>query len=213
MKNIINNQLIIIPILYILAKLLWELIPLDILPKMLKVVLVDIIGIAFLMYGIYWFIVNLLWKAPILGKASQKLFGTKPSIQGTWLGKLKYEWDGKKGEKTVFLVVKQNDGYSIHIWLLTDERKSSSIFAEIFEYRGIQRIIYIYSNEESPDNKERNPSHEGLCLLDIVNASNLLQGIYYTNRNTSGELIFDRRKRKIILNYKEAQKLFGIIDV
>ena len=59
-------------------------------------------------------------------------------------------------------------------------------------------------------NKEKNPSHEGFCQLDINEALTILQGIYYTSRKTFRELFFFKRNRKIAVNYEEAQKLFGL---
>ena len=123
---------------------------------------------------------------------------------------MKYEWNKKKSEKTVFLVIRQLDGYSLNICLLTDERTSSSIYADIVLYSGGHRIIYTYSNEESPENKDKNPSHEGFCQLDIDGQSKTLHGIYYTTRKTFGTLRFDKRNKKIITNFEEAQKQFGL---
>jgi hypothetical protein len=113
-------------------------------------------------------------------------------------------------EKCVFLVIKQTDGYSLNIRLLTDERISSSIFADVISTGGTQRIIYTYSNEASPDNEDKNPSHEGFCQLDIVDTSNVLQGIYYTTRKTFGKLSFDKKCRKVIMDFNEAKKRFGM---
>ena len=212
MKNILVRQIIIIPILYVVAKLLWDHILAGILPDVVKGVMSDLLGPSFIMVIVLWGFIYFLWRIPFLGKLTHLLFGTKPNIQGTWKGKLNYEWDGKESEKTVFLVIRQTDGYSLNIRLLTNERISSSKFADIIPNDSIQRIIYTYANEESPDNKEKNPSHEGFCQLDKDDSSHSLQGIYYTSRKTFGKLFFDRRKRKLVMNYKEAQKLFGIIE-
>jgi hypothetical protein len=208
MKNILNRQLFFIPVLYILSKLLWGLIPINKLPEMLKVVLSDLTGPLLFMLAIFTIFIYFLWKVPLIGKLAQILFGTKPNIQGTWRGRLNYEWDGKKMEKFVFLVIKQTDGYSLNIRLLTDERISSNIFADVISTGGVQRIIYTYSNEESPDNRDKNPSHEGFCQLDIVETSNILQGIYYTTRGTFGKLSFDKKCRKVVINFEKAQRLF-----
>ena len=210
MKNIISRQIILFPVLYVIAKLLWDSMPVEKLPVALNNVVSDLLGPSFLMAIVLWLFIFILWRIPLFELLSQFFFGTKPNIQGTWRGKLKYEWEKKKSEKTVFLVINQKDGYSLHIWLLTDERTSISIFANIQSYKGVQRIFYTYSNEESPVNKEKNPSHEGFCQLDIVNSLKILQGIYYTDRKTFGELCFDKRSRRKVLNYKEAKKLFGI---
>jgi len=213
MKDILSRQLILIPVLYIIAKFVWDLLSVKFLPEILKGMMSDLFGPLFLMSIVLWLFICVLWKVPILEKLVQYLFKTKPNIQGTWKGILKYELDGKKAEKTAFLVIRQNDGYSLNVWLLTDERTSSSVFADIISYRGEQRIIYTYSNEESPDNKEKNPSHEGFCQLDLLDNSSTLQGIYYTSRKTFGELRFDKKKRKAIMNFQKAQMLFGRVSL
>jgi hypothetical protein len=210
MKNILARQIILILIFYAFTKLLWDSIPIEKLPEILRIAVNDLFGPLFLISILSWLFIHIFWKIPILDKLTQFLFGTKPNLQGTWSGKLIYEWDSKKSEKNVFLVIEQANGYSLDIWLLTDERTSSSIFTDIMPYRSGNRIIYTYSNEESPNNRIKNPSHEGFCQLDIVNASNNLKGIYYTTRKTFGEMTFDKRNKKIILDFKNAQKLFGI---
>jgi len=207
MKNILFKQLIIIPVLYIIAKFLWDLLSKEFLPEILRGILSDLLGPLFLMTIVLWLFIYVFWKIPVLEKLTQLLFNTKPYIQGTWKGILKYEYEKKKIEKKVFLVISQIDGYSLYIRLFTNERISSSIFAKIVLYKGEYRIIYTYKNEESPDNKEENPSHEGFCQLDL--GDNILQGMYYTTRKTFGELCFDKRKRKVISNFKNAQILFG----
>ena len=213
MKNILVRQIIFIPILYVAAKLLWDLIPVEFLPDLIEGVISDLFGPMIIMVLVLFAFIYFFWKIPVLGKLTQFLFGTKPFIQGTWKGRLKYEWEGKKLEKTSFLVIKQINGYSMDIWLLTDERKSSSCFADIIIHRGIHRVLYTYSTEESPVNKEKNPSHEGFCSLDIINSTKKLQGIYYTCRKTFGELIFDNRNKYLVIDFVEAQKLFGLQKV
>ena len=213
MKNILTRQIIFILIFYALTKLLWNSIPVEKLPEILRVVVNDLFGPLFLIGILSWLFIHIFWKIPVLGKLTHFLFGTKPNLQGTWIGKLRYEWDNKKSEKTVFLVIKQANGYSLDIWLLTDERTSSSIFADITTYRSVERIIYTYSNEESPDNRVINPSHEGFCQLDIVDPLNCLEGIYYTDRKTFGKLSFNKKNKKVVKNFSNAQNLFGVKTV
>jgi hypothetical protein len=209
MKNILTRQLIFVPILYIIAKLLWGFIPFDIFNEILMITLNDLLGPLALMVVILLLCVYILWRIPGFGFSINFLFGTKPRVYGTWQGKLSYEYEGKKQEKTVYLVIKQSDGYSINIWLLTDERTSSSVFADIIPYKGGQRIYYSYETEDSPQNKEKNPLHYGFCQLDIEN-NNTLNGMYYTSRKTIGTLTFSKRKQKIVMGHDSAQKLFGI---
>jgi hypothetical protein len=132
--------MIFLPVLYGLLRLSWGLIPLDKLPQILALLVEDFLGPAFFMSLIIFISVNVLWRIPKIDQIVQFLFGTKPDIQGTWQGRLSYEFEGKNLEKMVYLVIKQINGYSIDIWLLTDERISSSTFAEIGSYQGSQRI-------------------------------------------------------------------------
>ena len=154
------------------------------------------------------FFIYFLWKIPLIGFITKFLFGTKPNLQGTWLGKLNYNYEKKGQEKDVFLVIEQKNGYSMNIWLLTNERKSSSTFSEITLQDGSQRIIYTYKHEKALINKEKNPPHEGFCYLDIDMASKILSGKYFTDRETFGELKFDRRNGKVVKNYDAANRLF-----
>jgi hypothetical protein len=207
MKNILNRQLIFIPFLYVLSKLLWGMIPIHNLNETIKMALHDLFGPAAIMVTMFLSCIYLLWKFPGLDILIQFLYGTKPNFQGTWKGKLSYEYAGEKKEKNVYLVIKQPDGYFINIWLLTDERISSSVFADIVPYKGGKRIYYSYETEDSSQNKEKNPLHSGFCYFTVGN--NSLKGIYYTSRKTTGELLFEKKSMKIATNYEAAKKIFG----
>jgi hypothetical protein len=209
MKNILTRQIIVIPVLYAVAKLLWNSMPIELLPEILRGIVSDLFGPSLLMVVILLAFICFFWKVPILGILAKFLFGTKPNIQGTWEGRLKCIWNDKEINKPVYLVIRQTNGFSLYIKLFTDERTSSSIFSDIVLNNDEHRIIYTYRNEESPDNKEKNPSHEGFCQLDIVDPLNCLEGIYYTDRKTFGKLSFDKRNRKVVKSYRNAQKLFG----
>lgn len=208
MKSILTRQIIFIILLYAGAKFIWDVFPVDFLPGLFGDVMNDFFGPSFLMGIVLYLLIYVLWRIPILDKIPQFLFCTKPNLQGTWKGIIKYRWNNKKIEKSVYLTIKQTNGFSVHIRLFTNERTSSSIFADIIPYNCEQQIIYIYRNEESPNNKEKNPSHEGLCQLNIVELSNSLEGIYYTDRKTFGRLVFYKRNRKVVKSYRNAQKLF-----
>jgi hypothetical protein len=170
----------------------------------------DFFGPAFFITLIILISINVLWQIPKIDRIIQFLFGTKPNIHGTWQGRLSYEFEGRKLEKIVYLVIKQTSGYSIDIGLLTNERTSSSTFAEIESYKGGQRIYYTYEVEDSSKNKERNPLHNGFCQLnfDLKNSPNAFHGIYYTSRKTVGDFDFTKRCKKVVMNYREAKKLF-----
>jgi hypothetical protein len=162
------------------------------------------------MAAIIWLSCMLFWRLPLLGRFVCFLFDTNVYLEGTWKGTLHYTYEGEK-TKPAYLIIKQANAFSISIWLLTDERTSVSRTASIIPYEGIYRLMYEYSVEDSPDNKEKNPLHTGFCVLDIhSNGKNeIVNALYYTSRNTVGKMTFIQRKRKITMNYQLAEQLFA----
>jgi hypothetical protein len=118
MKDILKKQIFFIPILYVTSKFLWGLMPISCLPDLVKMVINDFTGPAALMSIIFFVLFLIGWRIPGIKIITQYLFGTKICLHGTWQGKLFYEYEGKKQEKEVYLVIKQSDGYSMNIWLL-----------------------------------------------------------------------------------------------
>jgi hypothetical protein len=152
----------------------------------------------------------LLWRVPLFCVVVRFLFGTNICIQGTWKGTLHYRYNDEEKSKTAYLTIKQEDAFSVTIWLLTDERTSISRTASIIPYYGIQRIIYEYGVEDSSENKEKNPLHTGFCVLDISSNGwkKKLNGMYYTSRYTVGKMEFSQRKQKAVMDYQLAEELF-----
>jgi hypothetical protein len=146
---------------------------------------------------------------PLLGHFVRLIFDTNVYFEGTWKGTLYYTWEGER-TKTAYIAIKQVNAFSINVWLLTDERTSVSQTASIIPYKGIYRLMYEYSVEDSPDNKEKNPLHTGFCVLGIHSngKKKIINGLYYTSRNTVGKMLFAQKKQKIITDYQSAEKLF-----
>jgi hypothetical protein len=201
---------IYLPIIFALSQFLWELLPVALLPNPIRLVVNDATGPAFLMAVIIWLSCFLLWRLPLIGRLVRFLFDTNTCFEGTWKGTLHYTWEGEKN-KPAYLIIKQANAFSINVWLLTDERTSVSRTASIIPYKGIHRLLYEYGVEDSPDNKGRNPLHTGFCALDMhSNGKNtIINGLYYTSRNTVGKMIFTQKNRKITMDYQLAEKLFS----
>jgi hypothetical protein len=207
-NNILNRLIIALPVLYILCRWLWGIVQLDALPSELESVIRDFAGPCALAAIIVFVLVKFLWRIPILNECLKFLLGTNPCLQGTWEGTLYYTYENRKRSKTVFLVIKQSDGYSLNIWFLTDERTSTSSFACIDAFNGSQRLIYEYTVADSAENKERNPLHSGFCqLIFDANSKKRLSGLYYTSRHTTGEMEFTEQNQKVVITYKDAVRL------
>jgi hypothetical protein len=201
---------ICLPIIFAISQYLWGLLPINCLPISIRLVVNDATGPAFLTAAIIWLSCLLLWRLPLLGCFVRFLFDSNVYLEGTWKGTLHYTYEGEK-TKPAYLIIKQENAFSISVWLLTDERISVSRMASIIPYKGIYRLLYEYSVEDSPDNKERNPLHTGFCVLNIHSdrENNIVNGLYYTSRNTVGKMTFTQKKRKITMNYQLAEKLFS----
>jgi hypothetical protein len=200
---------VVLPILFAISQQLWKLIPINLLPSSMQVIINDDTGPAFVAAAILWLSGLLLWRIPLISSLISFLFDTNICLEGTWKGTLNYTWEGKKS-KPAYLVIKQKNAFEISVWLLTDERISVSKNADVITENGMKRIIYNYGVEDASENKERNPLHTGYCCLDFNKrgSKKLLQGIYFTSRKTVGDMEFTQRKRKVITNYKLAESLF-----
>jgi hypothetical protein len=193
--------------MFAISQYLWKLLPINFLPTSIRLVVNDATGPSFLMAAIIWLSCQLLWRLPLLEYFVRFIFDTNIYLEGTWKGTLYYTREGEKA-KTAYLIIKQANAFSISVWLLTDERTSVSRTASIISYEGIYRLMYEYSVEDSPDNKERNPLHTGFCVLNIHSKKKNISGLYYTSRNTVGKMIFTQKKRKITTDYQLAEELF-----
>lgn len=78
---------------------------------------------------------------------------------------------------------------SVSVQLKTEESSSWSIVATLHKTEGVDRLIYTYQNESRAEIRKRSPIHYGTALLNI-NDSTILEGNYYTDRNTSGSMKF-----------------------
>ncbi|GHT78503.1 hypothetical protein FACS1894130_05190 [Spirochaetia bacterium] len=206
--TIINRLMILFPVLYMVFRLIFGVIPLSWLPVEVSELIEDFLGPPVMMSILVFLTITYFWKIPKLNPVIAFLLGTNPFLQGTWKGTLHYTFEGDK-TKPAFLVIKQNNGFSLDIWLLTDERTSSSTFTHIERYKGSYKLSYGYSTEDSSKNKEINPMHTGFCWLLLDSTDSMkLRGMYYTSRKTVGEMEFSLRNKKAVLDYQKAMRLF-----
>ena len=136
-----------------------------------------------------------VWKRfPVLGR---KLF---PDLTGTWEGELVSTWKNTAREQVaapipVTVWIRQGI-FSTSIKLLTGESTSYSTrcLLEADHEAGRFRFWYSYDNNPRARYRHRSARHEGVAWLehDIDTDPERLVGCYYTDRNTSGDLIVRR---------------------
>lgn len=151
-----------------------------------------------------------IWRIPLV----QRIPGVPLCIRGIWKGELASFWiDPQTGTriapKVAFLVVRQTAG-SVSVTLLTDESRSSSSLADIRQVDGLTMLSYMYLNRPDMAVEHRSRMHHGSCVLDVFGSPPArLDGRYWTDRDTRGELNFSEHTKKLADNFEDASRLFG----
>lgn len=110
--------------------------------------------------------------------------------------------------KTAYIVVRQTASL-VSVKLLTDESMSSSTLAAVSVPDGTAVLDYLYLNRPKTRVEHRSRMHHGSTVLDIVgNPAKRLDGRYWTDRDSRGELSFADRSKKIADDYLDAVELF-----
>lgn len=150
-----------------------------------------------------------LWRIPFI----QRIPGVPRSVRGTWRGTLSSFWidpqtNEKIAPKPAYLVVRQSSSL-VSVTLLTDESKSTSSLASVSMQDHTAVLAYLYLNRPKPSVEHRSHIHHGSTVLDIVGTPAIrLEGRYWTDRDTRGELLFTKRTNKLADDYTEAASLF-----
>jgi hypothetical protein len=159
------------------------------------------IGPAVLVAGIgLWVFDRYAWRWP----GVCKLLG-RPVLHGTWHGELASDWvNPQTGQRvpadpSVFLVVRQRY-WQISTRLLTKESASASMVADLdCDGDGVYRLVYVYSNIPRAEVRHRSELHYGAaCLNAPADTSHGIEGHYFTDRKTRGELRFHTRFDQLV---------------
>jgi hypothetical protein len=136
--------------------------------------------------------VKWVWRWPFLNGWLVKM----PDLQGTWKGELRSDWidpQTKKGIPPIpaTLVIKQ-DFSQIDCVLMTKESESYAVSANFNLAPGKDLYLaYSYTNRPKTNIRDRSPIHDGAALLKVIQKPSLaLEGEYWTNRKTKGEMSF-----------------------
>lgn len=153
---------------------------------------------------------HFLWRLPRVGRKLSK----RPDMRGTWRGRLASNWiNPETGQRIdpdpeVYLVVRQTF-WSVAANLITKESKSCSTTATIEDDGcGQYQFVAQYRNTPRASVRERSEVHHGSFKLDVGGEPvDRLEGYYWTDRETMGELEFDRRSVKAVDSFTHAQAL------
>ncbi len=132
-----------------------------------------------------------------------------PNLQGTWTGVLKSTWVNPKTNKSVDPIpVKfciRQDFENIHISMYTKESSSFSQAARfILESDDTISLSYTYSNKPQAIVRNRSEIHDGAAYLRIIESENSrLEGEYWTNRKTTGDISIKKTSDDLINCFAE----------
>jgi hypothetical protein len=153
---------------------------------------------------------HFLWRLPRVGRKLSK----RPDMRGTWRGRLASNWVNPETgqyidpDPEVYLVVRQTF-WSVTANLITRESRSCSTTATIEDDGcGQYQFVAQYRNTPRASVRERSEVHHGSFKLDVGGEPvDRLEGYYWTDRKTMGELEFDRRSSKAVDSFTHAQAL------
>lgn len=160
-------------------------------PASLKVysISVTVVGLVFLAHN-RW-----LWRIRYFR------FG-RPLLDGTWRGKLTSTYVAANGEEfkdlPAHLLVRQTFN-SISVTLMSDRSESESTAAQLRRSTdGRWHVSWTYLNVPRPGERASSALHQGACDLVVGGArGERLQGRYFTDRRSDGELVFDKWSAKL----------------
>lgn len=147
-----------------------------------------------------------LWRFRLL----HPWFVDRPYIRGTWKGRLTSQWIDPKtnhplGPIDAYLVVRQTFS-SIHLRLITRQSSSESFANNIpKEPDGVYKIASIYRNTPKIANRVISEIHHGGVILQVLgDPVHALEGHYWTDRGTLGELRFVEKSEKLYFDFDSA---------
>jgi hypothetical protein len=144
-----------------------------------------------------------------------KLHG-RPVLHGTWHGTLASDWvNPETGQRIppdndVFLAVRQRY-WSVGVRLLTKESRSSATVAAFkTDSDGVYQLYYVYINTPRPEVRHRSELHLGTVVLGAPrDRSQGLEGHYFTDRKTGGEMRFRDHYKTPIETHAAGRELIG----
>jgi hypothetical protein len=147
-----------------------------------------------------------LWKIPLL----HGWFVKRPVIEGTWKAEIRSNWKDTGGAEIPpvqgYVVIRQTF-LNLSLRLLTEESSSHLVGTEIVcSVDGLYCVSGVYRNEPRYQDRGHSQIHYGAVWLQVIEKpTQMLEGHYWTDRNTAGELRLTERQRYKFQDFKTAQ--------
>jgi hypothetical protein len=151
-----------------------------------------------------------LWKLPFLHPWLVK----RPVIEGTWQAELHSNWKDAAGIVIApiegFVVIRQTF-LNLSLRLLTEESSSHLVGTEIVcSADGLYCVSGVYRNEPRFHERVHSSIHYGAVWLQVIDSPlKVLEGHYWTDRETAGEIKLTNRQRPKFQDFKSAQAYYA----
>jgi hypothetical protein len=141
-----------------------------------------------------------------------RLIFKHPVLQGTWKGAFHssyvYSETGEEAAPTeAYLVVRQT--YSaLHIGFFSSRSSSESLACDLKKKSDGRYEVYTTYESKTPVlSRGTSPIHHGGMILNVIGDSvSALEGWYWTDRETSGEVKFNEHSKMIYDRFEDASK-------
>jgi hypothetical protein len=151
-----------------------------------------------------------LWKLPLLHGWLVK----RPVLTGTWRAELRSNWKDASGAPIRpiegYVVIRQTF-LNLSLRLLTKESSSHLVGTEIVcSVDGQYCVSGVYRNEPRYQDRSHSQIHFGAVWLQVIDTpTQMLQGHYWTDRNTAGEMVLTDRQTPEFQDFQSAKAYFA----
>jgi hypothetical protein len=145
-----------------------------------------------------------LWRQPLVVDALR----TGPVLRGTWKGTSRTTHDGR--ERTAYLCIRQTFA-ELEVRLLSEESTSDTTSCQLVrKFDGLSVIEYSYTNTPLASVRDRSSLHLGAARLESTGQRpHRLEGSYWTDRRSTGDLTFTEHTPKILQSFADAESYFS----
>lgn len=141
-------------------------------------------------------------------------FVKMPDLNGTWQVDLKSNWNNPETGRLIpvkiaYLSICQTY-FNLSVRLMTDESISELVGSSIQHKKdGTYQVTGVYLSNPQINVRDRSPIHYGAFVLDVQGNPPIgLLGHYWTDRNSAGDIVGERRLKETCSSFIEAENLF-----
>lgn len=151
-----------------------------------------------------------LWKLPLL----HGWFVKRPVIEGTWRAQLRSNWKDASGAAIPpiegYVVIRQTL-LNLSMRLMTKESASHLVGTEIVcALDGLYCVSGVYRNEPRYQDRTHSQIHFGALWLRVIDTpTQMLEGHYWTDRNTAGEMQLTEKRREKFQDFESARAFYA----